>query len=345
MKRIVSVLLAIGMLSGCGANSEDMQVSTQTQESSVIERQPDIESEAVDSSVLSEEDYTKILVDAIKKSECGFRDNLKHKVKPEDFNILWEQQCNIVKGERSKCMLFSYHDNFGVVGIPIDNRMYFHYLGDEFYACDNMFAADIDGDGLDEIMAHFYTNSAIGPSRASTILKFERDEFRTLLCADSTNIDASQINWVDSGFELKFQDGYKSMIKNTITGSEIDIPLENELNNTIFDQDGNVNGSHPMYGIYFEKDKSYPNANSTHNYLVFKTIDFDDDGIYEIMTANEFIFSFQMAISLGLSYTIQKYDVLTGTFNIVKSDFFPYSDNKGFEDRYTFEDNWYKRLA
>ena len=147
------------------------------------------------------------------------------------------------------------------------------YLGSFSNRYFNLNCADIDGDELDEIILQLAYPAINGTFLSSWILKYDGKHINTLFLADGTNINEKPVNWIDPEFELAFMDDFRITVENKITGyrevfdAKKDFNfLKNGLVDILYDENGNVNISHPTYGIYFEKDKSYKNSNSTFEY-------------------------------------------------------------------------------
>jgi len=80
-------------------------------------------------------------------------------------------------------------------------------------------------------------------------------------------------------------------------------------------------------------------------FFIFDPVDVDDDGIYEIMTA-QFTYLFSRADGVGTAYTILKWNNASETVDVVKAGFWPYDDDCDNKDAYyerwqDYLDNWY----
>lgn len=139
------------------------------------------------------------------------------------------------------CTYILYLDNSG--------KVILHDFG--IYAADysKMNFADIDGDGGNEILLQFVYPAANGNYPSSYILKLDQNNIEILLCADGTNVERNQVNWIDLGFEMTLLDNYQIGICNRITKKKAiydatDL-LGSELVGIIYNEDGLMNEDHP----------------------------------------------------------------------------------------------------
>jgi len=260
---------------------------------------------------------------SISNSEIIVPERLLDKLTKDTLQTIQEGNGNFVATQSCEYALLGWQGYCYFLCIVNGSNIVFYPFGETFRDFSELYLADIDGDGLDEIIAHFYTMAARGPSSASCVLKYENSEITALLYADGTNIDENQINCPDLGFEVTYRDGYQYCIANVITGYEKIVDVRNEEGpwGIIFDDNGNINIEHPLYGSYFERDKPSKNLCLQSNFLIFQPIDFDHDGIFEIIAAQDFEQNMQLYYGLGTSYGILKYNPQSNTFDVIKALF------------------------
>lgn len=365
MKRVLLVLIALVLFFSCAgcvqsnlpdnpdsgkneisvSNSDENASHVQdddTSDSSSISNTGGEKSETDSSGISGYEDYKTLLIQELANFNDDSFSELKEDIKQDDIQIVSVEKCAVATNKDAKCILFCIDGYFWVIGIVNDHITAFQHVAttpsDEY----SIYFADIDGDGLDEIITHFGTTAAKGPSRESGIYKWENNSITPLLVADGSPVE-NQINWFDAGFELYLSDGYKCTVNNTITGkTEVFNALDvTNLPDFVFDENGNINVTHPTYKQYFEENKPYKNLCITHNFLVFKPVDIDGDGVYEIMAAESFLMDFQLDIGVGLSYIILKYNAQTNSFEVADSAFLPKWVPFDSDEWRTFEENWY----
>lgn len=122
-------------------------------------------------------------------------------------------------------------------------------------------------------------------------------------------------------FAVAFQDGRRYCVTNAVTGYEKTVHITGEESpwDIVFDEDGNVNTAHPLYGGYFEKDTPRKNLWLPSNFLLFQPVDFDQDGIFKIVAAQGFEQNLQRPYTLGTGYCVLKYRPTIEQFEIVSA--------------------------
>jgi len=175
--------------------------------------------------------------------------------------------------------------------------------------------ADIDGDGLDEIIVH-KTISGEGYCE-SIIYKMVDDAPVTLYHSNVHNV-------FDSGFSLSLEDSWMATVENRLTGFAISFP-----NNGQFEQ-GISYGCEPFSifePIYIHDDR-VPMLLAQQNMIVH------DNDFYPI--------------TIGYAYTLLRWDDLSKTLIVVKAGFFPketWNNNDDFiayaAKMSRYQDTWY----
>ena len=194
---------------------------------------------------------------------------------------------------------------------------YYSFNHGGFFGCS---LQDFDGDGYDEILIGYDNLSAITFSAANLILKVTNVGVKVLFFADGFNDPSAQINWVDTELEFTFEDNYtvsfRSLPMNYTVSFDAHEILDEQLLIAIYDEDGLLNTSHPLYGNYFEKDVWIKNAR-LYFYAPFSPIDIDNDGIYEIIAGTHFHYYPQVHEIFGTEFTLLKYNSETEAFEII----------------------------
>lgn len=196
------------------------------------------------------------------------------------------------------------------------------------YSQDNykLYCVDIDNDASDEIVLQLFNLPIKETFPSSWVLKFDGKKINNLFCADGTVKKENQVGWKEPGFEITFENQYKIAVQNSrydykeaLDAMKI---LSSQLLEIIYDKEGNINEKHPTYGFYFEKGIPYKNMNPNHCYYIFKPIDIDQDGIYELIAAKKYTYSFQsIDVYIGDELIVLKYMPEIGSFTISSVDF------------------------
>lgn len=194
---------------------------------------------------------------------------------------------------------------------------------------------DVDGDGYCEIIAQYDTggNGGFG-GYVSAIYKVENGMLKQLFSSCSTG-------WFDfdTGFTLSLDDGFLCTVRNKYTSFETKFTRK-RYGTPYFDDDGRV-----LFAI--AEDEMMVDS-----FYIFMPIDIDNDGTYEIMTA-QYCSLWGHVDGVGSAYTILKYDNNAGEMKVVKAGFWKFIDDEVYDvyddetyDVYYeqwshYERNWY----
>lgn len=276
----------------------------------------------------AKKEYMDALFSAVIGAEIQLPEKFVDSLTVDTIEVIQQGSCTLSVAQSYEYALLSAQGYAHFLCIDTGDAILCHYMGDTFHRFSELYFADIDGDGADEIIAHFYTMAAREPSSASCVLKYENGRINTLLYADGTNVEEQQINCPDLDFEIAFHNGYQYRITNRETGYEKTVDTRNEQGpwEIIFDASGNVNAEHPLYGSSFEKDIPRKNLCLPSNFLLFQPVDIDGDGVFEIVAGQVFEQKIQLSYTFGTACCLLKYSSETEKFEIVTALYLPASE-------------------
>ena len=139
----------------------------------------------------------------------------------------------------------------------------------------------------------------------------------------------------DDGFTLKLSDGWMYTVENEYTGFSVTFPRKN-AQTPFFDENGVLTDYYENEGVNLGVDRYF---------VLFKPVDADGDGVFEVMTA-QYTYLYGRLKGMGTAYTLLKWD--GGAFKVVKAGYWVYADYDGEEkDEYleewrAYEDEWYR---
>lgn len=157
--------------------------------------------------------------------------------------------------------------------------------------------ADVDGDGVQELLIHYDTGGCGGFGSYQTwVLKLVGDELCVLF--DSNNP-------FDTGFESRFLDGYHMEVSNRITGYKLVFDVK-EAYRRRFEQSGKV----LHYTICLD------------SFYEFAPEDVDGDGISEIL-CKQYTSCIDHSDYTGTACSVLKFNTQTQTFEVVDAWYEP----------------------
>lgn len=154
----------------------------------------------------------------------------------------------------------------------------------------NLYLADMDGDGVDEIIIHFEVSG-----NGATITRIYK-------AADNSIVNVANLDDFDIGFVSEFENGYKLKISNEFTGYVQDIDIKQWFSADYFDATGKS----------ISQDEIFLRPFSTCN-----AKDTDEDGIFELFCSQEVI----LEGYIGEALVVLKYDLQTAGFKVIDAVF------------------------
>lgn len=190
---------------------------------------------------------------------------------------------------------------------------------------DEWYLADIDGDGLKELLMQHLTDNMGGAGSYNTdVYRISLDGAAKIFC----HPDQKYGDYFDTMFTLQLSEGYTHTIKNISTGFCTSFIREASANSPYFDAAGNLTDA-------VGENKKTNWLGKDPSFYMFKPVDADGDGIHEIMTA-QYTYLYGRADSLGAAFTLLKWSNETESMYIAKAGFFPDEDYENDEDAQEF---------
>lgn len=157
--------------------------------------------------------------------------------------------------------------------------------------------ADVDGDGIQEILVHYNTGGVGGFGLYQTwVLKLAEDEVRILF---------ENFAEFDTGFESRFPDGYHMEVSNRITGYKLVFDAKDAYRKQ-YEEGGKVLD----YQIYMDP------------FYEFAPEDVDGDGISEIL-CKQYTSCIGHADYTGTACSVLKFNTQTQTFEVIDAWYEP----------------------
>ena len=141
-------------------------------------------------------------------------------------------------------------------------------------------------------------------------------------------------NPIYTGFELLLADGWIFQIRNVYADLFLEFTRDTDKDYPYFDENGDLS----KRGIEQNKTKALDIDSS---FFIFTPVDIDNDGVYEIMTA-QYSYLYGRSDAIGSCYTILKWDTVKQLFEIVQAGFWPYS-NEDSDAWQEYESIWYRK--
>jgi hypothetical protein len=200
------------------------------------------------------------------------------------------------------------HDSYLVV--KAEEQMLLYDFGEGWSYEDQLYAADIDGDGTDEVVVHRLMGMAGGAgSYASLVFKIAQGEL-LLLFHDNYYFDESaEASHFDTGFVGTCKEDRKLEISNVFTDMQVILDISNRYKDEPFDANGKCN---------------FDNFSCDGSFFTFEPEDVDGDGIAEIV-CEQYSCLRDHADGIGSAKTVLAYDTAEGEFQVIDAEFIPYS--------------------
>jgi len=208
-----------------------------------------------------------------------------------------------------------------------------------FSCCAQFVLADIDGDGYDEIVVTYNTGGNGGAgSHEAIVYKLVDNKLQKMFSSPSYSSNHSE--FFQTGFALTLSDGWTHTIDNKNTGFSRTFVRKVPTGNSYFDEHGNITD----YAKEYNKDSSFDRTDPF--FYIFKPVDIDGDGTFEIMTA-QFTSLWGHADYVGNAYTILKWNSQREDMDVIKAGFWPYEEDNYSDESYRkhlqeYEENWYR---
>lgn len=179
--------------------------------------------------------------------------------------------------------------------------------GDEYSGSynDELFVADVNGDGADEIIVQQDLGMSGGAgSFLSRIFKVNGDNIEEIFTSILQNSDNSWRVW-DTGFTSEVLNGRKLEITNKFTGYSTTIDISQRYSEDVFDTNGKW-----KTGLTISCD----------GFKEFVPKDVDNDGIYELVCL-QYVSLADHSDYIGDVRSVLKYNRKSQTFEVTQSEF------------------------
>ena len=204
----------------------------------------------------------------------------------------------------------------------------------------DMALADIDGDGYIEILAHNETGGNGGAGSHNTaVYKLAGNRLKTLFYQGFSGTGDFLAFY--TGFRLTLANGWLHTVENIFTDYCLSFVRELPYGNPFFDEQGNVTE-------YAQENNLNKWMGVDGHFYIFRPVDIDDDGKYEIMTA-QYTFFWGRSDAVGIAFTLLGWNDEYKTMEVIKAGFWPYTDDyisdsyqEQFQDYREYEENWYR---
>ncbi|MDR1159242.1 MAG: hypothetical protein LBK69_01265 [Syntrophomonadaceae bacterium] len=140
-----------------------------------------------------------------------------------------------------------------------------------------------------------------------------------------------------TGFELVLSDGFSYTIENMFTGFSITFVRQNF--NPYFDENGNLTDIASLINNNWDGTDPY--------FHIFKPVDYNNDGIFEIMSA-QYCSLWGRNDIIGTAYSLMQWNNEKQSFDIIKNDFWVNEDHADHNEQENymrkqsaFERSWY----
>ncbi|MBR4762365.1 MAG: hypothetical protein IK086_06990 [Clostridia bacterium] len=189
-------------------------------------------------------------------------------------------------------------------------------LVDDFYGSysDILYAGDVTGDGTDEIILQQLIGMSGGDGQhISRIFKVVDGEIKELFYSD--NAPGSMY---DTGFESRFESGFKFKIFNKFTGYSVtlDLSKSERYSSRYFDETGEP------YNVYSSKIM-------IDGFREFMIQDVNSDYNYEIVCL-QYASLHDYSDQIGDVKSVLKYNADNKEFEVIESEFIPFNERNDF---------------
>ena len=193
------------------------------------------------------------------------------------------------------------------------------------------FLADVDGDGYDEILIHHNAGGNGGAgAHVTTVYKLAEGKMQKLFVNPDYSVDEDVV--FNTGFTMTLSDGWTHTVENQYTGYSHTFVREIRNENSYFDRQGNITG-------YTEGENDGKLLGIDPFFFIFKPVDVDNDGVFEIVTA-QYTYLIGRSDCVGIAYTVLKWNKENGRMMVINANFWP--DEEEYTERWqSFVDEWY----
>lgn len=221
-----------------------------------------------------------------------------------------KSEVHLLKDDRYNSM---YHDLY--LAVETDESVYFYdfadsdvnYSGAYF---EDLYLADLDGDGLDEIIVNrcIAMSGGAGGYISQVFKYYGYADFRMIFNSENT------FEYY-TGFTSELKDGFKLEINNVFTGYK-----------TVID----YNNATKYRGVYWDESGKVIRTQN-YDYLMYDSFrefypeDVDGDGIDELVCL-QYTSLYSHSDYIGNAKTVLKYNEKYKTFEVIDAEFIPYEE-------------------
>lgn len=171
--------------------------------------------------------------------------------------------------------------------------------------CDQLYACDVDGNKIDEIILHQALDFTGGAGQhISRIFKIQENELCEIFNSRIDLLTKTEKTF-DTGFRSEFLDGKKLKISNSITGYNCILDISERYISDFFDKNGKG-----IIPVSVECDSFYE----------FQPKDHDEDGIFEI-DCLQYASLLTHGDGIGEARSVLKYNEKTREMEVIESSF------------------------
>ena len=172
--------------------------------------------------------------------------------------------------------------------------------------CDDekLYLADLDGDGVCEIILHEDCggNGGYGSYR-SRVFKVENNALNEIF-------EVAPYEDMDTGFYWEIAEPFAFLIRNRYTDLSLKLEADQYRKDYYFDGKGKLTADFSAYPL------------NVDNFYKFYPKDVDGDGIYELCTS-QYTWDIAHVDGVGEAKCVIKYDSSSKSFRVVQTDFYP----------------------
>jgi hypothetical protein len=220
-----------------------------------------------------------------------------------------------VKVDGSGLIAYSFGDyRFGneymrdtYVAIATGDRVLWFDFGEENSYDDQLYGADVDGDGADEVVMHrLIAMSGGAGSYTSLVFKVVQDKMQ-LLFQDHYSGSPPELNFFDTGYFGTYLGNCQMEIRNRYTDMHTILDLTGRYEEPFFDE--------TQMGQLIEV--------ACDSFFTFVPEDVDGDGKAEII-CEQYVSLRDHADGIGTAKTVLTYDIEKEQFKVTGAEFIPY---------------------
>ncbi|MCL2503620.1 MAG: hypothetical protein FWE94_03300 [Coriobacteriia bacterium] len=200
----------------------------------------------------------------------------------------------------------TYHDSF--LAVETDSKILFKDLSsdnDSGSYGDTLYARDVNGDGIDEIIVQQTVGMTGGAGQhLSRIFKVADDEIQEIFNSLTANLDDAGY---DTGFSSILQDGFKLEVQNRFTGysKTLDLSSKEQYIGVYFDETGKAIGDGMI---------------RCDSFMEFTPEDVNSDGVFEIV-CSQYASLYSHADYIGDAKSVLRFNPKVQRFEVIKAEF------------------------